>query len=123
VWGQNQLRCVVNIEPVTGAEHRRITAELAQLGLLLPGTLLHRYGRCGKAQCRCHADPPTMHGPWWSWTRKVNGKTITVRLTDEQARDYQPWFDNARRLREITAHLEQLALREVEADPRSPHQT
>jgi hypothetical protein len=53
----------------------------------------------------------------------VNGKTITVRLTDEQARDYQPWFDNARRLHEITAHLEQLALREVETDPRSPHQT
>jgi hypothetical protein len=110
----------VNIQPETDDERRRIATELAALGLVLPGTLLHRQGRCGKAQCRCHAEPPILHGPWWSWTRKVDGKTITVRLTDEQARDYQPWFDNARRLHELTTRLEQIAIREIEADPRSP---
>ena len=33
---------------------------------------------------------------------------------EEQARDYQPWLDNARHLREITARLEQLAIQQVE---------
>lgn len=100
----------MTIDAATDAEWRRVLAEPAPLGPALPGTLHSRYGRCGTAGCRCHADPPALHGPWWSWTRKVNGKTVTARLTDEQARDYQPWIANARRLREPTTELE-----------RSPH--
>jgi hypothetical protein len=111
----------VTTDAATDAERRRILAELVALGPALPGTMLSRYGRCGTAGCRCHADPPALHGPWWSWTRKVNGKTVTVRLTDDQARDYQPWIANARRLRELTTELEQLALRAVDADPRTRH--
>lgn len=108
----------MHIDPTILAEQQRIAARMASLGLTLPGTLLHRYARCGKSRCRCHADPPTLHGPWWSWTRKVNGKTITTRLTDDQVADYQPWLDNARDLRELTTALERLALQAIERDPR-----
>ena len=59
-----------------------IAAELASLGLALPGTLIERHVRCGKPGCRCHADPPVLHGPYWQWTRKLDGKTIT-RLVPE----------------------------------------
>jgi hypothetical protein len=111
----------VTTDTATDDQRRRILAELVALGPALPGTMLSRYGRCGTASCRCHADPPTLHGPWWSWTRKVNGKTVTVRLTDDQARDYQPWIANARRLRELTTELEQLALQAVDTDPRTRH--
>lgn len=107
----------MKIDRKTQRELQRIREELATVSLVLPGSLLNRYARCGKARCRCSADPPTLHGPWWSWTRKVHGKTVTVRLTDEQVRDYQPWFDNARRLRELTAQLEQLTLRLLDTDP------
>jgi uncharacterized protein DUF6788 len=88
VGASTAVRCVVTIDTAPDAERQRILAELTSLGPALPGTLLNRYGRCGTPGCRCHTDPPTLHGPWWSWTRKVNGKTVTVRLTDEQARDY-----------------------------------
>jgi hypothetical protein len=54
-----------------------IAAELASLGFALPGTLIERHVRCGKTRCRCHADPPVLHGPYWQWTRKAAGKTIT----------------------------------------------
>ena len=74
--------------------------------------------RCGKASCRCHADPSALHGPYWSWTRKVHNKTATRRLSDEQVRDYQPWFDNARTLRGLVGELEVLSLAVVNADPR-----
>lgn len=99
-------------------EAQRITAEFARLGLVLPGTVLHRHARCGQPRCRCHADPPTLHGPFWSWTRKVNNKTVTRRLNDAQLRDYHPWFDNARRLRKLTSELETLTLTVVDDDPR-----
>jgi hypothetical protein len=40
-------------------------------------------------------------------------------LTDEQAADYQEWFDNAKTLRTLTNELEALSLVIVEEDPRS----
>ena len=92
---------------------------MAKVGPVLPGTVTRRYTRCGRAGCRCMADPPQPHGPYWSWTRKVANKTVTRYLTDEQAAEYRPWFDNARRLRALVAELEATAVTAVEADPRS----
>ena len=89
----------------------RLTAELAGLDYALPGTLATRYMRCGKANCRCKADPPALHGPYLHWTRTVAGKTVTRTLTADQAHRYQAWFDNARRLRTLIADLEARSLR------------
>lgn len=74
-------------------------ADLIGSGYALPGTLASRYMRCGKANCRCKGEPPVLHGPYLHWTRTVAGKTVTRTLTPEQAERYQPWFDNAHRLR------------------------
>ena len=95
-----------------------IAAELASLGLALPGTLTQRHVRCGKPGCRCHADPPRLHGPYWQWTRKVAAKTICRWLSADQHRDYTGWIDNDRRLHELLARLEALGTAAFEADPR-----
>lgn len=97
---------------------RRLAAQLGELGFVLPGTVATRTARCGKRNCRCHADPPALHGPYIQWTRKVDNKTVTRLLSDEQLRDYQPWFDNARTLKALTAELEALTLDIVDTDPR-----
>lgn len=76
----------------------------------LPGTLARRFMRCGKTNCRCKADPPVLHGPYWHWTRTIAGKTQSRTLTEEQAQRYQPWFDNARSLRELLTDLEERSL-------------
>ena len=104
--------------PDQQAARDRIAAELAAAGFALPGTLTVRAYACGKPGCRCHADPPRLHGPYHQWTRKKDGKTATRILTGEQAADYGPWFDNHRRLRELIAELEALSLAIAEADPR-----
>jgi len=96
------------------AELEELTAEIAGLGFALPGTVIERYTRCTSKNCRCRADPPQRHGPYLQWTRKVKGKTVTRRLTDEQYERYRPWFDNARRLRELATQLEALSLRTAE---------
>jgi hypothetical protein len=92
----------------------RLTAEIAAIGFVLPGTTMKRYTRCTSKNCRCQADPPQLHGPYIQWTRKVAGKTVTRRLSKDQLQRYQPWFDNAKRLRELTAELEALSLRTAE---------
>ncbi len=97
----------------TDHDHHQLTAlteKIAQIGFCLPGTLTARHTRCSSPGCRCRHDPPVLHGPYHSWTRKIAGKTVTRTLTPDQARRYEPWFDNARRLRALSAELEALSL-------------
>jgi len=91
-----------------------LQAQLAQIGFALPGTINIAMNRCGKPTCACHADPPRLHGPYITWTRKVKGKTVTRRLTPEQLERYRPWFENTRRLRHLIAELETLSLHTAE---------
>jgi hypothetical protein len=95
----------------------KITAEIAAAaGPALPGTLAVRAYACGKPNCRCHADPPRLHGPYAEWTRKIGGKTVTRRLTDAELAEYQPLFDNAKKLRALLAELQNLTLEIIKAD-------
>jgi hypothetical protein len=98
----------------------RITAEIAALGLPVPGSLVERRTRCGNPGCRCHADPPQLHGPYLTWTRKVDNKTVTRTLSPRQADHLRPLLDNARRLRELVSELETLALKHIEESPAPP---
>lgn len=88
------------------ATRRALADALAQIDGLLPGSVVVRQMRCGKAACACKADPPALHGPYIQWTRTVDGKTVTRYLTQDQLASWQPWFDNARRLKELVAKLE-----------------
>jgi len=100
------------------AAARRISTELAEIGFTLPGTVLRRHTRCGRANCRCHADPPQLHGPYWWWTRRVNGKTVTRMLSDELYDTYRTMFEGHGQARDLLAQLDQLGLTVLEADPR-----
>ncbi len=92
--------------------HRRYEALLAEIGgvgYVASGSLAPRYSRCGKPNCRCRADPPQLHGPYWHWTAKVDGKTVNRRLTDAEAAIYQEWIANDRRLRDLVEQLHAVA--------------
>lgn len=93
---------------------QRLARQLGELGFVLPGSVVERHVTCGKAGCRCKADPPLLHGPYIQWTRKVGNKTVTKLLSPEQRDRYQAWFDNARRLRELAAELEAISVRTIE---------
>lgn len=85
-------------------------AELAELGIVLRGSVNERLVQCGKKNCRCQGDPPALHGPYYEWTRKVRGKTKTARLTPAEAETYQQWIANGRRLNEILANWESIGI-------------
>lgn len=88
---------------------RQLLAQLQEIGPFRRGTLLSVTNVCGKPNCRCHAQPPQPHGPYWQWTRKLQGKTVTTRLSHEQAALLRVWLDNARHLDELIAQLDQLS--------------
>jgi hypothetical protein len=92
-----------------------LAAALADIDGVLPGSVVTRHMRCGKATCACKTDPTALHGPYIQWTRTVDGKTVTRYLSQTQLARYQPWFDNARRLKDLLAKLEIASIHAVEA--------
>lgn len=105
--------------PPFAATRQALAEALAQLDGLLPGSVVVRFMRCGKRNCACKADPPALHGPYTQWTRTVNGKTVTKLLSQAQLARYQPWFDNARRLKDLVAKLEIVSVQAVESEKQS----
>ena len=72
--------------------HQQIQTELSQIGLVLPGSLTDRTTRCQRAGCHCHANPPQLHGPYPTWTRKAGARSITKTLTPQEAERLRPYF-------------------------------
>ena len=91
------------------ARYTTLVGELADVGYIAAGSITHRHTRCASPGCRCNADPPQPHGPYYQWTAKVNGKTVTRRLTQDEARLYQEWIANDRQLRAVITKMRQVA--------------
>lgn len=91
--------------------HRAALAALATIGLVLRGSIARRLTRCGNPACRCHADPPMLHGPYYIWTRKVAGKTVTAQLRPEYAALCKDWNRNMRTLDRTGRQLQAIGLR------------
>jgi hypothetical protein len=97
------------------ATRTALAASIAEIHGVLPGSVVVRRMPCGKPGCACKTDPAALHGPYIQWTRSVQGRTITRFLTEEQLERYQPWFDNARRLKALVAKLEVASIQAFES--------
>lgn len=94
--------------------YRELLGELAEIGFIRSGSLAPRYNYCGKANCRCHGDPPQPHGPYFQWTAKVDGKTVNRRLSARQAELYREWIANDRRLGAVVEQMRTVAAKATE---------
>ena len=92
-------------------KYRALAIELAEIGFISPGSLVVRETSCGKPGCRCQADPPQRHGPYYQWSRAVNGKTLSRRLNPAQADLYRSWIANRKHLEAIVTDMEKLSAR------------
>lgn len=84
-------------------------AEISRLGLAVPGSITDRMTRCQRTGCHCKADPPRLHGPYPTWTRRVNGTTITRTLRPEDAEKLRSYLDARHKLRQLTAELDTIS--------------
>lgn len=89
-----------------------LKARIAEVGDLRPGSLVERYRRCGKAGCHCAGKGEAGHGPSWSLTRAVAGKTVTriipagaVAQTREQIAEHRRFRALVRELVETSEQL------------------
>lgn len=54
-----------------------LLSQIAAIEEFRPGSLAERYRKCGKPTCHCAREGERGHGPSWSLTRGVQGKTVT----------------------------------------------
>jgi hypothetical protein len=64
---------------------RQLAADLADAKPMRRGSLSERKIKCSKPGCACAQDPKARHGPYYSFTHAVRGKTRSRFLTGEQA--------------------------------------
>lgn len=64
---------------------RELATVLSQPKPMRRGSISERAMKCGKASCPCQQDPKARHGPYYSLTRPVAGKTQSRYLSREQA--------------------------------------
>src|SRR5438552_8110110 len=73
--------------------YEALKAQIHELGYVIPGTVQKRLYRCGKPNCRC-VTQGLLHGPYYQWTRKINGKTVNINLDIESAKTVKEWIKN-----------------------------
>lgn len=90
-----------------------LARSLAGVDFVLHGSIVKRFLVCNTDRCRCQADERYRHGPYWDWTRKVRGKTVTVRVSPGQAERLRVWIENRRRADRVLSQMEGVTLQAV----------
>ena len=91
----------------------QLKARLDDIGNMRPGSLVERFRKCGKPTCHCAEKDAPGHGPCYSLTHAVEGKTVTrvipqgvaVEHTRQQIAEYQRFRDLVRELITVSEQL------------------
>lgn len=67
------------------ARIRDLAIQLAQPKPMRRGSVAERYVKCSKPSCACASNPEARHGPYFSLTRGVGGRTQSRFLSAAQA--------------------------------------
>jgi len=78
-----------------------IKAQLVALGPLRPGHLSQQYNVCGTPGCRCKANPPRKHGPYYQLSYTWRGKSHTEFVRPENLPALRQQLLNYERLRNL----------------------
>jgi len=86
--------------------HQALARRLARTGLILQGTITPR--TLVRPDPQAPARSKT-YGPYYQWTFKRAGKTVTVNLSAGQAKIFQQAIDNHREMEKIIGKMRKLS--------------
>jgi hypothetical protein len=87
---------------------------LVRFDHICSGTLLRRSLICGKANCRCKAAPPALHGPYYYWSRRHGGRIVSKVLSTSQAKIVEKAIRNYRRALQLLRKWEAQTIKIIE---------
>lgn len=108
-------------------KREQLAASLAHIGDLRPGFLTARFRKCGKPTCHCAEKGSPGHGPSYSLTHRVGGKTITqvipqgpaVERAKAQIAEYRRFRNLVRELIAVSEQICSAQVREPAEEPTS----
>jgi len=91
----------------------QLKSQLSQIGEMRPGSLVARFRKCGKPSCHCAKKGSQGHGPSYSLTRPVAGKTVTriipagpaVEQTRQQLEEYHRFRQMVQQLLNVSEQI------------------
>ena len=103
-------------QPNLTRRYAQLIDQLNRMGPVLPGTITERriMGRASKEQI-----DRKKYGPYYQWTRKVNGKTIMVNLSAAQIDLFQKAIENIRKFEQILREIKLISLQRLENETQS----
>ena len=87
--------------------HARLAQKLSRVGLLAQGTITER---TIEREDTNEPGKTRRYGPYYQWTFKNKGKTVTVNLSKEQVKHYERAIENHRRMEAIVTEMRELSL-------------
>ncbi len=90
-------------------KYQKLAARLAETTYLYDGTVGWQWLTCGKDNCACASDPARRHGPYAYWTTKLKGRTVSRRLSPDEAQLLEVWVENRRELERIKNEMIRLS--------------
>jgi len=95
-------------------KYRSLKKKIDELKFISTGSVMKVFIKCGKPSCICHRDKTKRHGPYNIWTRKVDSKTVTRTLNDEQTKLVKKCVGNMREFEEISRQMKVLSVQYIE---------
>jgi hypothetical protein len=92
----------------------KIRSQIQSMTYVCSGSLQKRMKVCGKPTCRCAFDPDARHGPYYEWSRLVDGKMVHSVISPQQARILRQAIANFRMIRRLLGKWEQETLRSID---------
>ena len=79
----------------------RTIEKILKIDLIVTGSIFRIYKQCGKLNCKCSTQEDKRHGPYYIWTRKERGKTITKTLNEKQFKKCKKAIKNMEKVRKL----------------------
>ena len=80
----------------------RVAAQFADPTPMRRGSLTARLVKCSRPGCPCRHARDARHGPYFSWTHKVDGRTQTRLIPAEQSDTVRRQIEAGREFRDAT---------------------
>jgi hypothetical protein len=89
------------------ANYEKLKKELSAVGLIAQGTITPR--RITKPDPSDRRKKKS-YGPYYQWTMKIKGRTVTVNLSPSQVREFKKAISTNRKLENTLTRLRELSL-------------
>ncbi len=92
--------------------YRKLASRLAATGPIIQGTITKRVITKGREKA---GERENSYGPYYQWTFKSAGKTVTVNLSAKQAKLFQKAIENNQKLEKTLSAMRRLSRQLCEA--------